>query len=119
MANPLLEFTGLPPFSRILPEHVEPAVERLLADNRARLAEVLADETPRTWAGVVQPVEDMDERLDRVWAPVAHLNSVASTPASATAAVTRRSSSQAWSGTWYAILSRRQTMSPGRRSAIA
>ncbi|MCA1798389.1 MAG: M3 family metallopeptidase [Xanthomonadaceae bacterium] len=76
MSNPLLEFTDLPPFSAILPEHVEPAVDHLLAGNRAALERILAPETPRTWAGVVQPVEEMDERLDRVWAPVGHLNAV-------------------------------------------
>ena len=32
MSNPLLEMNGLPPFSQIKPEHVEPAVDQLLAD---------------------------------------------------------------------------------------
>ena len=80
MDNPLLEFTDLPPFSAIRPEHVEPAVDRLLADNRAALARILDPATPRTWDGVVQSVEDIDERLDRAWAPVAHLNSVRNSP---------------------------------------
>ena len=80
MDNPLLTFTGLPPFSAIEPGHVEPAVDQLLADNRAALARILHPSTPRTWDGVVQPVEDIDERLDLVWAPVAHLNSVRNTP---------------------------------------
>ena len=38
MHNPLLEMTGLPAFSRILPEHVEPAVDAALAACRAQIA---------------------------------------------------------------------------------
>ncbi|EGP01819.1 oligopeptidase A, partial [Pasteurella multocida subsp. multocida str. Anand1_goat] len=30
MSNPLLSFEGLPPFSQIKPEHVQPAVENLI-----------------------------------------------------------------------------------------
>ncbi len=80
MDNPLLAFTGLPPFSAIEPSHVEPAVDRLLADNRAALTRILDSSTPRTWDGVVQPIEDIDERLDLAWAPVAHLNAVRNSP---------------------------------------
>ncbi len=78
MPNPLLEFTELPPFTEIRAEHIEPAVDALLAENRATLERVLSSTAPPTWSSVVQPVEDMDERLDRVWAPVGHLNAVRS-----------------------------------------
>ncbi|MBS0315679.1 MAG: DUF1841 family protein, partial [Proteobacteria bacterium] len=37
-ANPLLDFTDLPLFDRIAPEHVAPALDRLLADADAALA---------------------------------------------------------------------------------
>ena len=80
MKNPLLEYTGLPPFQHIKPEHVEPAVDDILAQSRAKLAEVLAANTPRTWDSVVQPLEDLDERLDHAWSPVGHLNAVTSSP---------------------------------------
>ena len=79
MSNPLLEHAdtrgGLPPFSRIRPEHVEPAVDRVLAENRRRLEELLA-EAPPTWEGLVEPLEDLEERLERVWSPVSHLHAV-------------------------------------------
>ncbi len=75
MSNPLLEMEGLPPFSRIRPEHVEPAVDRVLAENRRRLQELLAAGR-FTWEGLVEPVEDMEDRLARTWAPVSHLNAV-------------------------------------------
>ena len=39
--NPLLDFTDLPRFDLIQPEHVKPAIESLLAENE-RLKDVLA-----------------------------------------------------------------------------
>jgi Zn-dependent oligopeptidase len=33
-SNPLLDFTGLPRFDLIRPEHVTPAIEQLIADAR-------------------------------------------------------------------------------------
>ena len=41
MSNPLLELHGLPPFSAIRPEHVIPAIDRLLDDNRRLVTELL------------------------------------------------------------------------------
>ena len=46
MSNPLLAMTGLPPFSAILPVHVEAAIDTLLADNRAAIAKLLASGGP-------------------------------------------------------------------------
>ena len=45
-SNPLLEWESLPPFSRIRPEHVEPAVDAVLADNRAALQQLGAIAAP-------------------------------------------------------------------------
>ncbi|MHB8746662.1 MAG: oligopeptidase A [Gammaproteobacteria bacterium] len=81
MSNPLLEMTGLPPFSAILPEHVEPAVDTLLAANRVAVAERLARGGPYTWENLLQPLEDIDEHLSRVWSPVSHLNAVVNSAA--------------------------------------
>lgn len=39
--NPLLQSYDLPPFSTIRAEHVLPAIETILADNRAAIAEIL------------------------------------------------------------------------------
>ena len=74
--NPLLEFDGLPRFSAVRPDDVEPAIDRLLGENRAALERLLADPDRATWEGVVQPIEDMNERLARAWSPVSHLNAV-------------------------------------------
>jgi oligopeptidase A len=76
MPNPLLEMTGLPPFGEIRPEHVESAIDAVLADNRARIAALLADTGHFTWESLVEPMEALDDRLNRVWSPVGHLNAV-------------------------------------------
>ena len=74
--NPLLDFAQLPRFGAILPEHVTPALDRILADNRATLEGLLAAGGPQTWDSFAQPIEDMRERLARLWSPVAHLHAV-------------------------------------------
>jgi oligopeptidase A len=79
--NPLLEDLELPPFSRIDPRHVLPAVQTLLARGRGRLAEVLDAAEEPTWASVVQPMADVDDRISRAWSPIGHLNAVADSPA--------------------------------------
>ena len=76
MNNPLLEFDPLPAFGRIEAAHARPALEKVLKDNRARLAELTAIAAP-TFATLVIPVEELSYRLSRVWSPIGHLNAVA------------------------------------------
>ena len=76
MSNPLLTMSGLPPFAQIKPEHVEPAIDSLLAENRRTVEQLLSGTKEYTWDNLVQPLEDMDDRLSRVWSPVSHMNSV-------------------------------------------
>jgi len=76
MSNPLLEITGLPPFSKILPEHVVPAIDQLLDECRRQVSELLTRNTAYTWANLVEPLECMDDRLSRAWSPVSHMNAV-------------------------------------------
>jgi oligopeptidase A len=75
-ANPLLETEGLPRFSAITPAHVEPAVDALLSDYRARIDALLASDGPRDFSDVVLLGEELDDRLSRAWAPVSHLHGV-------------------------------------------
>ncbi|MDD5384542.1 MAG: M3 family metallopeptidase [Gallionella sp.] len=78
--NPLLDFSGLPRFAEIKPEHVAPAIEQLLAENRALVARLLSDSAPPTWQDFIVPMEDANERLSRAWGPVGHLNAVMNSP---------------------------------------
>ncbi|MGB8516706.1 MAG: M3 family metallopeptidase [Gallionella sp.] len=78
--NPLLDFSGLPRFAQIKPEHVAPAIEKLLADYGALIAKLLADDAQPSWANFVAPMEDANERVSRAWGPVGHLNAVMNSP---------------------------------------
>jgi oligopeptidase A len=79
--NPLIDFSGLPRFSEIRVEHVAAALDQLLVENRAQREGLLQQSNDRTWDNFVQPLEDMNERLARMWSPVSHLNAVNNTPA--------------------------------------
>ncbi|MGQ9862349.1 MAG: M3 family metallopeptidase [Thiobacillaceae bacterium] len=78
--NPLLDFTGLPRYTEIKPEHVTPAIDQLLADNRALVERLAADAASPTWDSFVKPLEDANERLSRAWGQVSHLHSVLDSP---------------------------------------
>ena len=80
MTNPLLALRGLPPFTAINPEHVEPAIDEVLSDNRAAIARLLDSRQAYTWSNLVEPLEDLANRLRRVWSPVGHMNSVVNSP---------------------------------------
>ncbi len=76
-ANPLLQAYDLPPFSSIRPEHVKPAIERILADNRAAIARLLETQREQpTWKGLVLAMDELNDRLGAAWSPVSHLNAV-------------------------------------------
>ena len=80
MTNPLLELVDLPLFDRILPTHVGPAIDDLLAKAETALAQVTADDFPATWNGIAAVLDVATENLGRAWGAVSHLNSVADTP---------------------------------------
>ena len=74
--NPLLDLTGLPKFDAILPEHVEPAVDWVLERNRAEIRRLVETVEHPEWDNFMAPLEQMDDELERIWAPVSHLNAV-------------------------------------------
>jgi len=76
--NPLLDFSGLPRFADIKPEHVTPAVELLLSDARSTVE--TAEGAAPTWDAFIAPLEDANERLGRAWGQVAHLHAVMDSP---------------------------------------
>ena len=78
--NPLLDFSGLPRFDQFSVEHVTPAVDTLLAENRNAVEQFAAPEVPATWDDFVEPLEDANERLGRAWGQVAHLHAVMDNP---------------------------------------
>ena len=78
--NPLLDFSGLPRFDAIAPEHVAPAIGQLLEENRALVDRLADPATPATWTGFVAPLTDGGERLGRAWGIVGHLHAVNDVP---------------------------------------
>ena len=79
-SNPLLDFTDLPRFDEVRPEHVAPAVDELLAQADQALATVTASAFPSRWDDIAKVLEATTERLGRAWGVVNHLNGVADTP---------------------------------------
>ncbi len=77
MKNPLLDTEGLPAFSQIKPEHIEPAIDQVLAENRHQIEEILAPEKTPSWESTIEPLEELNDHLNRIWSPVKHLNAVA------------------------------------------
>jgi len=78
--NPLLDFSGLPRFDAIRPVHITPAVDALLAECRAAVANVTDPKTAASWDSIVEPLDDAMERLGRAWGNVSHLNAVMDAP---------------------------------------
>ena len=78
--NPLLNTTGLPLFDQIRPEHVEPAMDALLAQAELALEKVTAADFPAEWQAIARELDVATERLGLAWGAVSHLNSVADTP---------------------------------------
>ncbi|MDX8402687.1 MAG: M3 family metallopeptidase [Mariprofundaceae bacterium] len=83
--NPLTEAAehprppfGLPDFARIRPEHALPALREALTQARAMLRDIerRLDEEPADWDNLMAPLAAIDDRIERIWGPVSHLNAV-------------------------------------------
>jgi len=80
-ANPLLDFSDLPRFDTVQPEHVKPAIESLLTAGRELVERLTADTTPATWTDFAGALSDGLEPFGRAWGIVGHLHSVNDIPA--------------------------------------
>jgi oligopeptidase A len=79
-ANPLLAFEYRIPFDQVKPEHVEPAIDQLLADAQKRLDEIIRCPAPRTYANTMQALDELTTQLDYAMNITRHLEGVATTP---------------------------------------
>ncbi len=81
-ANPLLDTEALPRFSAVLPQHVEPAIHEVLKSNTSRLKQILdeAAQSGPDFETTILSIEELADRLHRVWSPVTHLHAVSNTP---------------------------------------
>ena len=83
MENPLLDTAApLPRFSAIRPEHVEPAVSATIQANRSAIDQIIAaaKTAAPSFKRSIVPLEEIGDRLHRVWGPIGHLHAVANTP---------------------------------------
>ena len=79
MTNPLLEPGVLPAFSKISPAMIQPAISELIEQNRSAIAELGKQDHP-DWGNLIQPLELMNDHLEKAWSPIRHMNSVKSSP---------------------------------------
>jgi len=75
MTNPLLQASALPDFDQIKTEHVAPAIDQILQDNRNKI-EQLIQLKDVSWETLARPMEELDNRLNDAWSAVSHLNAV-------------------------------------------
>ena len=80
LQNPLLDFSDLPLFDRIQPDHVSAAVDVLLGQAEEALERVTAPEFPAHWTDIAGVLDTATEKMSRAWGAVSHLNSVVDTP---------------------------------------
>jgi oligopeptidase A len=78
--NPLLDFSTLPRFGAVRAEHIEPAIDALIAEGRRTVERLAALEVTPGWENFVEPLDDANEKLARAWAQASHLNAVMNTP---------------------------------------
>jgi len=76
MSNPLLDTSALPRFGDIVADDVLPALEKLIAEHRGKLAALLDQPDTQDFDTLVMPLEEMNHELNRVFSPVRHLQTV-------------------------------------------
>ena len=76
MTNPLLEQYELPPFSKIRPEQVKPAVEQIISESETAIEKLLNDNSSFSWESLQEPMDSLGDRLSQSWSPVGHMNAV-------------------------------------------
>ena len=68
--NALLNMSGLPPFSKIIPSDIEPAMVQVFKESREQVKKLLDASATYNWDNLVMPLELIEERISRIWSPV-------------------------------------------------
>ena len=131
MNHPLPADAELPRYSAIDPAGIEADLDRLLADNRAAIEALLGEPGPATWDRLCAPLEELEDNLERFWAPISHLNSVSNSEPlrqAYNACLPKLSAWRTWLGQHRALYEAFQAVAeedpsvdavPGRRRAIS
>lgn len=69
-----------PCFSDIKPEKINEQLQKLLAEHQQKI-EKLFTEKELTWKTFIEPLQELNNRLDHFWGPIDHLHAVSNKPA--------------------------------------
>jgi len=69
---------NLPIFSEIDPKAIKSNVEQAIKNCKNVIADVLSSSTEYTWKSLVEPIDDIDDTLGKLFSPISHMNSVVS-----------------------------------------
>ena len=70
----------LPKFSEIDFSEVEKVIDDLLSDCREEIKKLEDENTEGTWNSLAKPLQNIEERIEKAWAPISHLNAVNDNP---------------------------------------
>lgn len=82
MNNPLLDINdGLPDFDRVEAGHFLPAITQLIEHAEAELNRLLDGNQSPSWEALLHPLEEANDKLEKAWSVISHLNGVMNTDA--------------------------------------
>ncbi|MEP4890209.1 MAG: oligopeptidase A [Aliiglaciecola sp.] len=71
------DITSLPQFTQIKTAEIKDSIEEAITNCKNTINRVLEQETV-SWQNVIQPIDEIDDLLSKLWSPVSHMNSVVS-----------------------------------------
>ncbi|MFA3791544.1 oligopeptidase A [Aliiglaciecola sp. SL4] len=71
------DITSLPLFTQIKTAEIKDSIEEAITNCKNTINRVLEQETV-SWQNVIQPIDEIDDLLSKLWSPVSHMNSVVS-----------------------------------------
>lgn len=74
----LMNTDGLPQFSALNIDDIEPVVQQTIAENKALIEEKLAQLDSYSWENFISPLDQADDHLGKLWSLVSHMNAVVS-----------------------------------------
>ncbi len=80
MQNPLLNHSDFLDFDAVKAEHIVPAIDKILADSRSQIQRLFQQNSSYTWQNLLQPFDDISDRLTFVWNAINHLHAVVNSP---------------------------------------
>ena len=78
--NPFLVRDKLPEFGIVKTSHVLPAINKVINDNNKVISQIESMTDLPNWMNFIIPLEICNEKLDRVWSYINHINAVKSSP---------------------------------------